>query len=139
MTDMRIAMNPRNTLVSLWSAMLLAVSATALAHEECDDLVATGQPVAKPAQASPPQKPAGSRVAIKLFQYQPGKTQVSAGTTVTWVNEDEIYHSVTADKNGFAASLDGKGKSLSFTFDRPGLYSYFCDRHEHMRGEIEVK
>ena len=58
---------------------------------------------------------------------------------MTWINDDEIYHSVTADKNGFAGFLDGKGKSFSFTFDQPGLYSYFCDRHEHMRGEIEVK
>ena len=62
------------------------------------------------------------------------------GTTVTWVNEDEIYHTVTArQETVLRRPLDGKGKSFSFTFDQPGLYSYFCDRHEHMRGEIEVE
>ena len=38
----------------------------------------------------------GSNVTIKLFQYQPGRIQVKAGTTVTWMNEDEIFHTVTA-------------------------------------------
>jgi plastocyanin len=67
--------------------------------------------------------------------------QVKAGTTVTWVNDDEIFHTVTVDSKdkSFDAPLDGKGKSFSFTFSKPGIYSYFCDRHEHMRGEIEVR
>jgi len=66
---------------------------------------------------------------------------VKAGTTVIWLNDDEIFHSITADKkeSGFDAPLDGKGKSFSFTFTQPGIYSYYCDRHEHMRGEIEVR
>jgi plastocyanin len=48
---------------------------------------------------------------------------------------------VTAEKkeNGFAASLDGKGTSFSFTFAQPGMYPYFCERHEHMRGEVLVR
>ena len=66
---------------------------------------------------------------------------MKAGTTVIWLNDDEIFHSITADKkeSGFDAPLDGKGKSFSFTFTQPGIYSYYCDRHEHMRGEIEVR
>jgi plastocyanin len=35
--------------------------------------------------------------------------------------------------------LDGKGKSFSFTFSQPGTYTYYCERHEHMRGEIEIR
>ena len=87
------------------------------------------------------QSGARSSVAIKLFQYQPGRVKVAPGTTVTWVNEDDIFHSVTADKGdpGFDAPLDSKGKSFSFTFSQPGTYAYHCERHEHMRGEIEVR
>jgi len=87
------------------------------------------------------QSGARSSVAIKLFQYQPGRLQVAPGTTVTWVNEDDVFHSVTADKGdpGFEAPLDGKGKSFSFTFSQPGIYAYHCERHEHMRGEIDVR
>jgi plastocyanin len=60
---------------------------------------------------------------------------------VTWVNDDEILHTVTTEKkeNGFNASLDGKGKSFSRTFSQSGTYSYYCDRHEHMRGEVLVR
>jgi plastocyanin len=84
------------------------------------------------------------RLIIKLFQYQPGRIQATVGTTVTWLNEDEISHTVTAGEpgrngGGFDAALDGKGETFSFTFSQPGTYTYYCERHEHMRGEIEVR
>lgn len=91
-------------------------------------------------ESAGPLSPPLANVMVKLFNYQPERIQVNAGTTVTWVNEDEIFHTVTAENNGggFDAPLDGKGKSFSFTFSQPGLYSYYCDRHEQMRGEVEV-
>ena len=66
---------------------------------------------------------------------------MKTGTTVTWINDDEIVHTVTLDdkEKSFDAALDGKGKRFSFTFTQPGTYAYYCDRHEHMRGEIEVR
>jgi plastocyanin len=110
------------------------------AHEGHDHGKAkSGNDRGRQAAASP--SPTHPSVAIKLFQYQPARLQVAAGTTVTWVNEDDIFHSVTADKidPGFDAPLDGKGKSFSFVFSQPGAYAYHCERHEHMRGEVEVK
>lgn len=91
-------------------------------------------------ESAGPLSPPLANVMVKLFNYQPERIQVNAGTTLTWVNEDEIFHTVTAENNGggFDAPLDGKGKSFSFTFSQPGLYSYYCDRHEQMRGEVEV-
>ncbi len=81
-------------------------------------------------------------VTIKLFQYRPGTLTVRAGTRVVWTNGDEIEHTVTAgtpEQHGrFAAKLDGKGASTSVTFGEPGVYPYFCERHQHMRGEIRV-
>ena len=88
-----------------------------------------------------PSPAAETMVVIKLFQFQPAQLQVKLGTTVTWMNQDEILHTVTLDDKagGFDASLDGKGKQFSFRFTQPGVYRYYCDRHEHMRGEIEVR
>jgi plastocyanin len=125
----------RNGLGILVAAILVA-SAPVWAHEECDEIELLEKPIAD----RPPQALAGSHVTIKLFQFQPGRIQVNTGTTVTWINDDEIFHTVTMMKKdgGFDAPLDGKGKSFSFTFKQPGIYSYYCDRHEHMRGEIEV-
>lgn len=125
-------------------AAILVWSSPVPAHDECDD---EGQPKVASAERGEgmgSQPRPGTNVTIKLFQYQPGRIQVKTGTTVTWLNEDEIFHTVTAvapenKGGGFDASLDGKGKSFSFTFSQPGVYTYYCDRHEHMRGEIEVR
>src|SRR5262245_40401356 len=129
----------------LWilAAMVLA-STPVLGHEECDDVDQAKTAMVVPADRLGTEAPEAASVTIKLFQYQPGRIQVKAGTTVTWLNEDEIFHTVTAVARegkgvGFDAPLDGKGKSFSFTFSQPGVYTYYCDRHEHMRGEIEVR
>ena len=127
-------------LLGILMAVVLAVSAPVLAHEDCDDVNQPKVAGAEPGKTVDPQSNPGPNVTIKLFQYQPGRILVKPGTSVTWVNEDEIFHTVTAEKNGdFNAPLDGKGKSFSFTFSQPGTYTYYCDRHEHMRGEIEVR
>lgn len=127
--------------IGIITAALLAGGAPVSAHEECDEPEVDNHAVSHQAQSRAPQLPPASTVAIKLFQYQPGRLQVKAGTTVTWVNDDEIFHTVTVDSKdkSFDAPLDGKGKIFSFTFSKPGLYTYYCDRHEHMRGEIEVR
>jgi plastocyanin len=123
----------RNGLDMLVAAILVA-SAPVWAHEECDDEKVSSAVGGKTAGQ------ADRNITIKLFQYQPGRIQVKPGTTVTWINDDEIFHTVTMEKkSGFNAPLDGKGKSFRFTFTQPGVYSYYCDRHENMRGEIEVR
>ena len=131
------------TSFGILTAVILVGLSPVLAHEECDE-VDPSKVVSAQSESVSPQSQFGSDVTIKLFQYQPGRIQVKAGTTVTWMNEDEIFHTVTAvapekQGGGFDASLDGKGKSFSFTFSQPGIYTYYCDRHEHMRGEIEVR
>ena len=123
----------------VWGVLTLALvvcSVAALAHEECDD-----EPSKPAAVAEMAKQPTSASVTIKLFQYQPGQIEVKAGTKVTWVNEDEIFHTVTAEKSesGLNGSLNGKGTNFSYTFDRPGSFAYYCDRHEHMRGEIVVR
>ena len=86
----------------------------------------------------------GSVVNIRLFSFQPAKIEIKQGSTVTWTNQDDIRHTVTSGmpdkKDGkFGAPLAGRGTSFSFTFKEPGTYTYFCDRHQHMRGEIQVR
>ena len=86
----------------------------------------------------------GAAVTIQTFQFQPVPLAVKAGTRVTWTNNDDIEHTVTSgtpeSRNGrFNSPLEGKGATFSFTFTEAGTYPYFCDRHNHMRGEIHVK
>jgi plastocyanin len=131
--------------ISLGILLLVALAKSpVLAHDECDDGAPPQPAPTESHQSVALQSRPESKIIIKLFQYQPERIQATVGTTVTWLNEDEISHTVTAGEpgrngGGFDASLDGKGKSFSFTFSQPGTYTYYCERHEHMRGEIEVR
>ena len=83
-------------------------------------------------------------VTIRVFQIQPSSLQVTAGTTVTWTNQDDILHTATSGVPGatdgrFDGAMSGSGASYAFTFSEPGTYPYFCTRHEAMRGEIRVQ
>ena len=129
-------MNQYPSGLALLAAAILIGSAPVWGHEECDG----SEDKISSAAGGESVRPTGPDITIKLFQFQPGRVQVKAGTTVTWINDDEIVHTVTLDAKGksFDAALEGKGKSFSFTFTKPGIYTYYCDRHEHMRGEIEV-
>jgi plastocyanin len=83
-------------------------------------------------------------VEVKLFQFRPGVLELAAGRAVTWVNQDEIGHTVTSgtpDHPGgaFDAPLAGKAATATIRFGEPGVYPYFCSRHQAMRGEIRVR
>ena len=83
-------------------------------------------------------------VEIKLFQFQPGTVEVKAGSVVTWTNQDDIEHTVTSGEpekrdGKFSTPLDGKGTRARVAFAQPGVFPYFCDRHQAMRGEIRVQ
>jgi plastocyanin len=132
------------TTFGILTAAILLGRSTVLTHDGHNHGRKADAANAETDESMGPGTQARSTVSVKLFQYQPGRIQVKAGTTVTWVNEDEIFHTVTAGEpekkgSGFDGPLDGKGKSFSFTFSHPGTYSYYCERHEHMRGEIEVR
>jgi plastocyanin len=123
---------------------ILAGTSPLLAHDECDDIPQTQAASAESGESVGPRSQSGSAVTIQLFQYQPAQLEIKAGTTVIWVNRDDIQHTVTLgtpeNRNGAVSfSISGKGATASFTFDRPGEYEYFCDRHQSMRGRILVK
>lgn len=83
-------------------------------------------------------------VSVQLFQFKPGRLEVKAGSEVTWANQDDIGHTVTSgtpeQRDGrFDLALGGKGATASVRLTEPGVYPYFCNRHQSMRGEIRVK
>jgi len=82
---------------------------------------------------------AASRVAIDNFTFQPARLTVTAGTTVTWTNKDDIPHAVAAVDKLFKSKALDTDDSYSFTFTTPGTYQYFCSIHPHMTGTIVVE
>src|SRR4051812_32271608 len=78
-------------------------------------------------------------VRIDNFTFSPPTLAVMAGTTVTWINEDDIPHAIAAKDRSFRSkTLDTDGR-FSFTFTTPGEYDYFCTLHPHMVGKVVVK
>ena len=80
-------------------------------------------------------------VDIDNYKFAPADLTVPVGTTVTWVNHDEEVHTVTADDNpkSFRSSGLDTDDKFSFTFSKPGTYSYFCSIHPYMAAKIVVQ
>ncbi|HEY1605899.1 MAG TPA: cupredoxin family copper-binding protein [Allosphingosinicella sp.] len=95
------------------------------------------------AAASAPAQPAPAAVIVKIgnFTFGPQALTVAAGTTVTWVNQDDIPHTVVSTDGGksFRSKVLDTGDRFSFTFARPGSFGYFCSIHPHMVGKVVVK
>jgi plastocyanin len=65
------------------------------------------------------------------------------GSKVVWTNQDEIEHTVTAGTPSerdasFDKVLKTRGATAERTFDRVGTFTYYCDRHQFMRGSITI-
>jgi plastocyanin len=82
---------------------------------------------------------AETEVKIDNFAFAPQRVVVKAGTTVIWINNDDIPHTVASSAKLFKSNaLDTKDK-FSFTFTTAGAYEYFCSLHPHMTGTIVVE
>jgi plastocyanin len=94
------------------------------------------------ATASTPSAPAANAapplVHINNFAFGPQTLTVRAGTIVTWVNDDEEPHNVTASDHSYRSPLLNTGARVSHRYDTPGQYAYFCSLHPHMTGRIVV-
>jgi plastocyanin len=77
-------------------------------------------------------------VSIRDFSFQPAQLSVEPGTTVTWTNEGNEPHTVTADNGLFDSGVLYPGDSYSVQFDGMGTLSYYCTLHPSMRGGITV-
>jgi amicyanin len=82
---------------------------------------------------------ADAKVTIDNFTFDPPKLTVKAGTTVTWVNRDDIPHTVASSTRIFKSKALDTEDSFTFTFTTPGSYAYFCSLHPHMTGTIVVE
>jgi plastocyanin len=88
---------------------------------------------------SAPAWAADATVTIDNFTFEPQRLTVKAGTTVTWVNQDDIPHALASNAKIFKSKAVDTDDKFSFTFATPGVYEYFCSMHPHMTGTIVVE
>ena len=81
----------------------------------------------------------GPQVTIDNFAFNPATLTIPAGTTVTWANQDDMLHTVTAANRLFSSKGLETGDVYSHTFTTPGTYTYFCSLHPRMTATIIVK
>ena len=95
------------------------------------------------ARSSAPLTRSSRQVAVSIdnFKFTPRDLSLSVGDTVTWINRDDVPHTATSKDD--PALFDSKAldtdDKYSFTFTKPGAYSYYCKVHPHMTASIIVK
>jgi len=83
--------------------------------------------------------PATNSVSIVNMAFSPVTITVTAGSTITWTNNDNMTHTVTADDSSFDSGNITMGSKYSKTFSTAGTYTYHCTIHPNMKGTIIVK
>jgi len=78
-------------------------------------------------------------ITIHNFTFTPPELTVAVGTTVKWVNHDDIPHTVVNKDKVFRSKALDTDDSYSFTFASAGTFDYFCGLHPHMVGKVIVK
>jgi amicyanin len=78
-------------------------------------------------------------VTIHDFAFSPPSLTVKIGAAVTWLNKDDIPHTVASKTRVFKSKALDTDDSFSFTFNEAGTYQYFCSLHPHMTGTIVVQ
>lgn len=85
----------------------------------------------------------GASQNVNSLGFSPSTITIVIGVnnTVLWTNDDNVPHTVTSDTSDaivFSSDNLNPGDTFSFTFSRPGIYSYHCSYHPWMKGTIIV-
>ena len=88
----------------------------------------------------------GPTVSMKNIQFQPADISVSAGDTITFMNDEAVPHDVkkaAGPGRDFESGPEGgmqEGDAFELTLDEAGKYEYVCRVHAPgMAGTITVK
>jgi amicyanin len=80
-----------------------------------------------------------AEIKIDNFSFSPAELKVPVGTTVVWINHDDIPHTAVSTDKVFKSKVLDTDEKYSFTFTTPGTYAYFCSIHPKMTGKVIVQ
>jgi plastocyanin len=78
----------------------------------------------------------GPVIKIKDYRFLPQEYRISAGTIVTWRNDDRDAHSLQV--NDVTSWQLDTGEFFSYNFTEPGTYHYSSGNHPFIEGTIKV-
>ena len=85
-----------------------------------------------------PSPPPPLVVHIANYAFVPATVSIAPGQTIRFVNDDNEAHTVTAKDKSFDSTGLDMHDSWQHTFVRTGHFSYYCQMHPMMTGEIVV-
>jgi plastocyanin len=96
------------------------------------------------AMSSPKRKAlpvlAANQIGIDNFSFTPRVLSVARGTSVTWINSDDVPHIIASKTGNFPGSkVIDTDQRFSYAFGKPGTYDYFCAIHPTMQGSVVVQ
>jgi 3',5'-cyclic AMP phosphodiesterase CpdA len=77
-------------------------------------------------------------IVVDNFSFTPPNATIPVGTTVTWINHDDVPHTVVNNDRKFKSPVLDTDERFSHRFDEPGRYPYFCSVHPKMTAEVVV-
>jgi len=87
----------------------------------------------------PVATPSTAEISIEDFAFTPAAISVEPGTTVKWLNRDEVPHTVVATSLAFRSNALDADESYEHQINEVGVINYFCSLHPHMTGKIIVR
>jgi plastocyanin len=78
-------------------------------------------------------------VVINNFTFSPTPLTVKAGTTVNWVNRDDMPHSIVLPALKVKSHPMDTDEDFAYRFEQAGTYDYLCGLHPHMHGQALVQ
>ena len=91
------------------------------------------------AATDPPPTGQTRRVTIDNFTFSPAEVSVPVGTTLVWVNHDDVPHTVVELSRQFSSPALDTDVQYVHAFTAAGTYDYVCGIHPHMTGRVAVK
>jgi plastocyanin len=121
-----------------WRAALALVVVVAFISLSGATVLSASEPASAAAGSSESTGPA-AEVKIDNFAFTPGVITVKAGTQVTWINRDDIPHTVDSTQGKFKSAAMDTDDKFQFRFTEPGEYPFYCRMHPKMTGKIIVQ
>jgi hypothetical protein len=82
--------------------------------------------------------PEARSIDIRDNRFEPADATVVPGTTLMWINYDQVQHTVTADDGQFDSGALDPGDIFMVTVEGSGKLTYHCSLHPEMKGGVTV-
>ena len=116
---------------AFWTAALIAGIATyTVWYTQSPEPVTTviNQPTDQPSD-QPTNELSTTQAFLQNFAFAPTDLTITAGTEVTWVNQDGTPHNVTFVDGSVASNNFFQGDTFTTSFAEPGTYQIYCTLH----------